>query len=616
MTMRVLFADDDDGVRAMMRAVLRKLDLDVTLASDGIEALALFRQTPHDMVLLDVGMPGLDGFQVCEALRREAGELLPIVMVTGMDDLASIERAYEAGATDFFAKPLNWTLLGHSLRHLIRNHQGQLELKAAETRIQQLADSLHHANLELRQANDELQRHAFEDPLCGLPNRALFNDRLHHALQRHARHMAAKATPARLAVMFIDLDGFKPINDSFGHAAGDEVLRDVARRLRNVVRESDTLARLGGDEFVTLVEAPDAGVDATLLGQRIIDALRRPFPIGDCKVVLSCSIGIVVYPDQEPIGQRLLARADAAMYAAKRLGGSTCVVYESGMSEDGTEQLLMQQALREALEHGELTLVYQPKVDARYGRIHGLEALLRWSHPRFGAAGPTVFIPLAERYGLIGAIGNWVIDQVCAQLAAWQAQGLDCRVALNLSPRQLREPDLAARIEQALQRHQLDPAQLVCEITESAMIENTESELGTLDQMTALGVRLSIDDFGTGYASLAHLRTIPARQLKIDRSFIADLGSSDSARAMVEAVVRLGQALQMEVVAEGVETEEQLQALRELGCDLLQGFHIARPMPAEAVPAWMATREQARREGRDGSFEQLTDEGPPCPLVE
>ena len=595
---RVLFADDEPGMRTLMRSALRKLGFEVTLASDGREALEAFRQSPHTMVLLDADMPELDGYEACRMLRREAGDLLPIVMVTGFDDVVSVQRAYEAGATDFIVKPVNWPILGHRVGHLLRNYETQRELRAAEARskqaegrIGQLAESLHRANIDLLQANEELQRQAFEDPLSGLPNRALLNDRLDQALHRISSGQASEG--AKLAVMFIDLDGFKPINDSFGHAAGDEMLKDVARRLRAIVRESDVLARLGGDEFVALIESPEAQADAMRLGSRIIESLKRPFTVRDQKLALSCSIGIVVYPDQENSAERLLACADAAMYAAKRVGGGACVVYDASMSDDGTEQVLMLQALRESLERGALTLFYQPKVDSVHGRVRGVEALARWKHERFGMVPPCVFIPLAERFGLIGTLGNWVIEEACAQLARWQAQGLRTRVAINLSPHQLRQPDLVKRMDHALREHCLHPAQLICEITESAMMENSADERATLDRIAALGVRLSIDDFGTGYSSLAHLRHIPARQVKIDRSFVLDLTASEDARAVVQAIVQLAHALRMEVVAEGVETEAQAQVLRELGCDVLQGFHIARPMPADAVPGWMAARESS-----------------------
>ena len=704
---QVLVADDDGGARALMRAAMRKLGFGVTLAADGPAALQAFAQDAPAIVLLDVDMPGLDGYAVCQALRRQAGDLLPIVMVTGLDDAASVEQAYAAGATDFIAKPVNWPVLGHRVRHLLRNYATQRALrsaqqrnqailealpdllfeldaqgrfvschapvaddlaahhralmgrtvddalspkmralaasamaeaasngrsdgrqyrlhlpdgerwfelsvarkagdpaqpayialsrditarKAAEERSAQLAESLRQANLDLRLANNELQRQTFEDPLSGLPNRALFNDRLGQALPR------AAATPqGRLAVLFIDLDGFKPINDSFGHAAGDGVLREVATRLRGTVRTVDLLARLGGDEFVALIESPTAGDDAQQLCQRIIASLKLPFTVQGQRLSLSCSIGIVVHPDGEADGARLLACADAAMYEAKRSGGGCSVLYAPSMAEHGAQQLLMQQALREALERGELELFYQPKVASQSGHLHGFEALLRWRHTQFGQVSPAVFIPLAERFGLIGQIGNWVIDNACAQLARWHAQGLHCRIAINLSPHQLRQSDLVDRLRHTLRKYRLHPAQLVCEITESAVVENTEEARGTLERIAALGVRLSIDDFGIGYSSLAHLRHIPARQLKIDRSFVMDLGRSTESRHLVEAMVQLAHALQMEVVAEGVEDEQQLQLLRTLRCDLLQGYFIARPMPADAVPTWIGAQETSLR---------------------
>ncbi|WP_374403057.1 putative bifunctional diguanylate cyclase/phosphodiesterase [Niveibacterium sp.] len=461
----------------------------------------------------------------------------------------------------------------------------------ARAREAQLARSLHRATEDLQEANETLQRRAFEDALTGLPNRALFNDRLQHAASRVARRGAMPAAAERLAVLFLDLDGFKPINDSFGHEAGDEVLLELARRLQLTLRESDTLARLGGDEFVAMVESRDAEAAAVTLAQRILDAMRQPIHVAGQDVLLSCSIGVAVFPDHEAHVARLLARAEAAMGAAKRSGGNCCVVYEASMAGDAAEQVVLHQALRHAIARGELLLYYQPKIDARSGQVHGLEALLRWRHPERGLVSPAVFVPLAERFGLIGEIGHWVIDEACAQLARWHEQGLRCRVAINLSPYQLRNAALPERIRAALARHRLEPSQLVCEITETAMMENLDAERSVLDQIAALGVRLSIDDFGTGYSSLAHLRNIPARQLKIDRSFVIDLTANADAQAVLEAVVRLAHALRMEVVAEGVETADQQAALIRLGCDILQGYLIARPMPAEAVPQWLEARK-------------------------
>ena len=342
-----------------------------------------------------------------------------------------------------------------------------------------------------------------------------------------------------------------------------------------------------------LIESRDAAHEAMPLARRMIEVLHRPFTVAAQRVSLSCSVGVALYPDHDDAGHRLLACADAAMYAAKRAGGSTCVVYHPGMEGDAGEQLALQQELRDAIDHGELRLYYQPKVCSTDGRVHGWEALVRWQHPQRGLLSPAVFIPLAERFGLIGSLGNWVVEEACAQLARWREAGLHCRIAINVSPQQLRQADLAVRIEDALVRHALPPEHLVCEITESAVMENTEQERGMLERIVALGVRLSIDDFGTGYSSLAHLRKIPARQLKIDRSFVTDLATSAEAHAVLDAIVRLAHALKMEVVAEGVETQEQMTVLTGLGCDILQGYFIARPMPAAQVPAWVAGRVPA-----------------------
>ncbi|MGC4076234.1 MAG: EAL domain-containing protein [Rubrivivax sp.] len=441
-------------------------------------------------------------------------------------------------------------------------------------------------------AHDALLRRALEDPLTGLPNRVLFEDRLTHALARLAHQASPTRRPdERLAVLFFNLDGFKAINDSFGHEAGDEVLHEAGRRLQACIGEGDTVARLGADEFVALLESRDAEGSAVTLARRAGDSLRTAFVAAGRTVSLSCSVGVALYPEHDDTGLRLLGCANAAMDAAKRAGGDTFVVYERDMAGDAGEQLVLQHALRHALDRGELTLHYQPKVRAAGAQLHGLEALLRWRHPQRGLVSPAIFVPLAERFGLIGAIGHWVLEAACAQLASWQAEGQHCRVAINLSPQQLRQADLPERIAAALARHGLAPDSLVCEVTETAMMENLGSERGVLDAIAALGVCVSIDDFGTGYSSLAHLRSLPARQLKIDRSFVADLGQDPAASAVLDAIVRLAHAVGMEVVAEGVETAAQQAALTELGCDLLQGYVIARPMPAEAVLAWIAAFE-------------------------
>jgi diguanylate cyclase (GGDEF)-like protein len=446
-----------------------------------------------------------------------------------------------------------------------------------------LARSLNLANAELQTANETLRQQAWLDPLTGLPNRVLFEDRLRQALHRTERAEGRRGE--RLAVLFVDLDGFKPVNDSLGHAAGDLVLKEVALRLRVAARDSDTVARIGGDEFVLLMEDVAAPSDCVTVARRLIEVLARPFAVGERQVRIAGSVGIVMYPDPGD-KDKLVAQADAAMYAAKRAGGSTYAFFEARMDGNALDQMSLQNDLRHAVERGELQLHYQPKIEARRGRITGLEALLRWNHPQRGMVSPGVFIPIAERFGLIGAMGNWVIDEACRQLEAWADEGLRMRVAINLSVHQLRDDDLVARIDAALRKHYVDASQLLCEITESVAMEDVKSLQRTFDGMKRIGVYLSIDDFGTGYSSLSYLRQLPASQLKIDRSFVSDLEASTDARAIVGAVIQLAHALSLRVVAEGVETQGQNDILVEMGCDELQGFLYARPMSAATLVAW------------------------------
>ena len=449
---------------------------------------------------------------------------------------------------------------------------------------ERLTQSLQDSNIRLQEANDELQKRAFADALTGLPNRLLFEDRLLHALL-HLDRANHHRVEDRLAVLFVDLDGFKPINDSFGHAAGDVILRSAAARLLQEAGEGDTVARVGGDEFLILLEDVSDVAASITVANRVLASLSQPFEVSGKHVQIACSIGIVVHPDHGD-RNKLVANADAAMYAAKRAGGSCYALFEPHMGSDASEQLGLQNDLRQALDRGELALHYQPKIDGLRGQISGVEALLRWTHPKHGMVSPVVFIALAERFGLIGRLGNWVINEACRQTAEWGQSGMRMRVAINLSVHQLRESGLAERIEQALLRHGLESSQLLCEITESVAMEDIKATQRTFEGLARIGVFLSIDDFGTGYSSLNYLRQLPAQQLKIDRSFVNDLESSEDARAVVAAVVSLAHALGLRVVAEGVETGGQRDILLAMGCDELQGFFYARPMPADMLLAW------------------------------
>ncbi len=461
-----------------------------------------------------------------------------------------------------------------------------------QSKTARLADSLKVANAQLQTVNDELQRRAFIDPLTGLPNRLLFEDRLMHALQRIGRadERIAVRNAEKIAVLFIDLDGFKSVNDSLGHAAGDQLLKEAAMRLRAAARASDTVARIGGDEFVLLMEDVSSLADCVTLARRLVEELARPFQIADRRVDISGSVGIVACPEHGEKG-KLVAHADAAMYAAKRAGGNTYALFESHMDAGALEQMSLQNDLRHAIELGQLQLYYQPKIDGQLGQFRGVEALLRWNHPQLGLVNPGVFIPIAERFGLINSLGNWVINEACRQMQAWADDGLRMRMSINLSVHQLREEDLVERIGKALARNCIEPSQLLCEITESVAMEDIRATQRALEGLARIGVFLSIDDFGTGYSSLSYLRQLPARQLKIDRSFVGDLETSSDARAIVSAVIHLAHALGLSVVAEGVETSGQRDILLGHGCDELQGFFFARPMTADMLLAWIEGRK-------------------------
>jgi len=460
-----------------------------------------------------------------------------------------------------------------------------------QSTAERLTESLQESNARLKAANDELQHRAFSDPLTGLPNRLLFEDRLRQGLLRLDRNNHDGVVD-RLAVLFIDLDGFKPINDSFGHAAGDVILRCAADRLRLEARDGDTVARVGGDEFLLLLENVSDEEACIAVARRALTALSLPFELSDKQVQIACSIGIAIHPGH---GERskLVANADAAMYAAKRAGGSCHVLFEPHMGSDASAQLELQNDLRHALQRGEMSLHYQPKIDGQDGQICGVEALLRWNHPQHGMVSPMVFIALAERFGLIGQLGNWVIDEACRQIAEWKRSGAHIRVAINISAHQLRDNSLVTRIEQALTRHGVPASQLLCEITETVAMEDMKATQRCFDGLARIGVFLSIDDFGSGYSSLNYLRQLPARQLKIDRSFVKDLEFSEDARSVVNAVVKLAHALNLRVVAEGVETAAQRDILLAMHCDELQGYFFARPMAADALLAW-SSAEQAR----------------------
>jgi len=570
---RVLIVDDDPIARTLMSAALAKDGFVISTAVDGQDALAQFRAQPAQIVLLDVDMPGMTGYEVCSALRAEVDEFLPILMVTGMDDVQSVEGAYDAGATDFIAKPINWALLGHRVKYLMRANQALRDLQQAEARI---------------------RRMAYFDSLTELPNRRSFLERVEREIRR------ARQNRRTLAVLFMDLDGFKGINDTLGHSCGDRVLKATADRLREALRPSDMisrdiagagnsdaeLARIGGDEFTALMLDVVRPEDALVAAHRIRDAMRRPFLLEGRELFVTASIGIAMYPQDGADGTALLKNADTAMYHAKARGRDNCQYYSALLTELAVQRMDRETSLRLALQRDELRLAYQPQYDLGQERVLSLEALVRWRHPEHGIIMPLDFIPLAETNGLIVPIGVWVLHQACTDAAAWRAAGHAVRVAVNLSALQFRDPALVRTVLETLAQTGLPAQCLELEVTESTVME--EGGIATLLALSRAGVNIALDDFGTGYSSMSSLRHFPLDNLKIDKSFVKALPGLERDQAIVRGILSLARSLEFRVTAEGVETFDQARLLRAMGCDSLQGFLFSRPIPASEVPAVLA----------------------------
>ncbi|WP_246878147.1 EAL domain-containing protein [Aeromonas sp. PrichA-15] len=429
----------------------------------------------------------------------------------------------------------------------------------------------------LHQAHDELLKLALHDSLTRLPNRLLFADRLEQRIQE------CQHSQRSFSLLFLDLDGFKIINDAHGHHTGDLLLAEVAQRITGLLGASDTASRFGGDEFV-LALAPGDVSQATAFAERLLATLAQPYEWEHHSLHITASIGIAVYPQDGTSLHELTLNADAAMYYAKEQGRNDYYYFDSAMNTNAHQQFLLHKELQHALERGELALHYQPKYCARSGQVVGAEALLRWQHPEHGAVSPASFLPLAEKSRLIIPIGNWVIDEACRQMSAWRAAGHhDWSVAVNLSTIQLASPGLLEEVQGALARHRLEARHLTLEITESTAMQKAEESLAILNRLAELGLGISIDDFGTGYSSLLYLKRFPANELKIDRGFVTTLERGGDDATIIAAIIALGQALEMRIVAEGVETPEQRDLLTELGCDTLQGYLLGRPMTGEQL---------------------------------
>ena len=545
----VLVVDDDRSTRSALRYALQRNGFRVEEATDGAQALALLDRVRPDAILMDALMTNMDGFTACAKLQEMPhARDIPVLMITALEDSQSIERAFAAGASDYISKPIHLAVVNQRVKRVI-------EATRAERHVRHLA---------------------YNDALTGLPNRVLFGDYLGQAIAR------AESRSQALAVLFLDLDRFKFVNDTLGHEIGDRLLKSVARRIQQCVRTDDCVARLGGDEFTVVLEDLPSVAGASNAAQKICRSLSTAFEIDGHDIFVSTSIGISLYPADGTDSSTLLRHADTAMYRAKN-DNTGFQFYEAGMEVAVSEHLRMESALRHALERNEFVLHYQPYAETAGGRIVGAEALVRWRHPARGLVPPDEFIPLAEETGLIIPLGEWVLRHACRQAARWHAAGAtSMNISVNLSGTQLRQPSFGETLEALLKETGLPAAALTLEITESVLMEHASETITTLQRLKEIGVTLAIDDFGTGYSSLAYLKRFPVNLLKVDRTFTRDVTTDPDDAAIVTGMIALAHSLRLRVVAEGVETQAQRDFLAHLGCDFLQGHFLSEPLADEA----------------------------------
>jgi diguanylate cyclase (GGDEF)-like protein len=527
--------------------------------SRGLEFLA---SGETGLVLLDLSLPDSFGLETFARVYAHS-PAVPIIVLTGNDDQTVALSAVKGGAQDYLVKNrLDRELLLRSMQYSIERKRYQVQLE-------------HQANY---------------DALTGLPNRTLLHDRLRQAVyaQRYVRS---------IAVVFLDLDHFKFVNDSLGHNTGDKLIKAMAERLRGVLREGDTVARLGGDEFVLILNDQSNEEVIFRALQRIQAKVSEPIVIEGKELYVTCSAGVSLYPQDGPDVDTLLKNADAAMYRAKEHGRNTFQFYTAEMNRLVNERLALENDLRRALERREFLLHYQQRVDTRSGAIVGAEALVRWNHPEWGLVHPGRFVALAEETGLIVQLGEWVLGEACRQARAWIDEGVrPGPVSVNLSARQFRQQGLVRMVSRILEETDLAPGQLEMELTESMVMHDAEAAIATLQGLKSLGVALSVDDFGTGYSSLSYLKDLPIDALKIDRAFVNDIGSKAQDGVLAQAIISLGHSLKLKVIAEGVETDEQLRFLRRHRCDAVQGFYFGEPVPPDLFTRLLArAAPQARR---------------------
>lgn len=559
--------DDDLATRLLMRASLEKAGFRVSEAQNGLVAVAEFEELQPDAILLDVMMPKLDGFDTCRAIRRHSnGHHTPILMVTGLEDLESIHRSFDSGATDFITKPINWPVLNYRVKYMLRASEAFYDVIDKQKQIQELA---------------------FFDHLTGLANRTMFKDSLELLLAESA------AEDSQLAVLFMDLDRFKTINDTLGHHVGDILLKSVAARINSCIRDSDSFNRLdksesknyisrqGGDEFTIMLPRLINPEDASRVAQRINKSLAKSFKVEGHEIFISASIGISIFPLDGTDAEVLMKHADLAMYHAKEKGKNGFQFYKKSLNIKAKERLSFENDIRKAVANEEFKLWYQPQINMQDGRITGAESLSRWNHPILGEVQPSDFIPSIEELGLIIPFTDWVIRQAGSQQLDWQKSGLrPIQIAINISSKHFIQQKLPKKLICAIRENNLVPHSLEIEITESVLAEQSGETLKVLQDLKELGLTISVDDFGTGYSCLMYLKNFPIDSIKIDRFFVKDIITSPQDAAIVQAIIAMARSLDITVIAEGIETEEQFRMLRDMGCNIGQGYLFSPAIPA------------------------------------
>ena len=696
----VVIADDDPTIRAVMRAALEKGGFHVVDVDNGELACAAFTKHQPAIVLLDVEMPVMDGFKACAEIRRSpGGETVPIVMVTGRDDIEAVDEAYRAGATDFIAKPINWPIFGHRVQYILRASHDYQQLRRTEAKNNVLLNAIPDCVVVIdpedvvtdfipgtfenalpphpdgsftvaewfpekiskawckarrtvakkgkpvsvefafddlqggrsyyetrfvpyvdqnilamvseitdrKRAEKRIRRLAFYDNLTGLPNRQAFRYQVDGLLAE------ARSTDSRVAIVYIDLDNFKRINDTLGHTIGDGVLKAIADRLsRSIRRRSEEqdeddipngVARLGGDEFAFAIHDFDDDGVLRSIAERIGDQLRKPVSHGGHEFVVTPSVGISVFPEDGECVEDLLKNADVAMYQAKDAGRDSVRFYSGTMSIRSMHGLALEQDLRKALESDAFELYYQPKLELESGRLVGAEALIRWQNDEGEFVPPSTFIPMAEESGMIIPIGDWVLREACQQANRWhQKYNVVPRIAVNISSQQFYQSDLQQTVMKALFEAGAKPSLLQLELTESILLRDVSKTIAMLEYLKNTGITLAIDDFGTGYSSLSYLKRFPIDALKIDRSFVMDLEASNDSATICAAIIAMARELGMTIIAEGVETVGQVDFLRAQRCDQIQGYLFSKPVPAsEFEERFLATSETHFAIGSAGS---------------